>query len=230
MLGTVATQGFFASAHFIQMSSNVWAEWNYNSIAQPFVVSTTSATPIYWGPDRWNSTYQGNKSYAWTPVNSQTTINYSGSARSAINAAKTIPSSHYMWSGSADGKNITSQISLVNTNSDIISSSLSLGSNYSGYYKAVFFIKGITPFINRYVDPITNLVISASTAGTSSYQYVVQTVGSNGQVLKIYMSPSVNAKNVDGTQPISFTWNATPGKEIAYNIYKTCTKQYIFNI
>jgi len=68
MLGSSLTQALFASANSIAIIPKLWAEWNYNSFVQPYVVTSSSAskittaynTPANWTADSNGAVYGGN--------------------------------------------------------------------------------------------------------------------------------------------------------------------------
>jgi len=228
MLGNDSTRAFFASAHVIQVLSNVWAEWNYNSIVQPYVTHSTSANPIYFGPDK-------GVSGSWAAINADysasfITASYNNPGRDSTSTNKIIPTSAYFSSGNNSGSNISTQISLGSNNrSGIISASYKSLSTLSGFYKVVFFVKGKISYTSGYLNPVSSLNIRSAGVGnkpgigTASYSYLVQSIGIYGQMSNFLESPIKVAAGVQiptSSSPINIYWSSPPGNATAFNIYR----------
>lgn len=215
MIGTDQNKTFFYSEDAVEIKSNVWMEWNYNSIIQPFITTTSYAKPIYIGPtsgDGWTS--------------SKSTIQYNASAKYSINQARALPTTHYNWNASANGINVVTNIQVNNDYSDQLSYTYTLPSSKDGYFKIVFYAKAKLPVSDGNLSNVTTTAVAYSgPAGNNSYKYVVQPVGRYGQLGNILSGNQATLSNkatISSANPASVTWQAkAKDGAIAYNIYRT---------
>ena len=213
MIGTAANKQFFYSEDAIEIKSNVWMEWNYNSIIQPFVTTTSYAQPTYLGPTSWNVV--GNSTIAWT-----------SSARSSLNQARAIPSNHYNWNASAGGRNVIADFQVNSSSySDTASYSYAFSSDKSGYFKIVFYAKANLPVYQGTLSPVVSTSATyGGGAGSISTVYAVQAVGKYGQLSRLLDSSQYTlsrSSNVSESASSKVTWTARKNDgAIAYNVYR----------
>jgi len=217
MLGSSVTQGFFASAHFIQLNSNVWAEWNYNSLIQPFAISTKPynystgkiSLPIYMGTN-------------WDATNTQSI------PRSSINYAKMVPYSDFIWGGDSSGSNVSMQIS-VPKNKLTTTASYQYSFNAGSYYKIVFFVNKDKESNYEVIQPITNLSITKQGGGSgTTYTYRVQPIGRYGQFIGLSNCPTATIQNYSSLGSGKYnqlSWKNSNGAG-SYKIYREYDNKY----
>jgi len=211
MIGTSTDKNFFYNQNAIEIKSNVWMEWNYNTIIQPFVVASTYNKPEYIGPDS-----------GWSATNSS--ISNGVSSKISRNQARAIPTSDYNWNARSNGSNTVTNFQINGNYSDIASYTHSFSTiKPAGYYKIVFYAKGKLPIVSGNLGNVTTTTATyAGSAGTSSAVYAVQAVGRYGQLANILNANQYELKNINAisaTNPVQVTWTGVEGA-IGYNIYR----------
>jgi len=219
MLGSSLTQSLFASANSIAIIPKLWAEWNYNSFVQPYVVTSSSASrltnyvipynsPVYWTAD-------SNGSVSWGPGDS----NVNSRVTSASPVKFQINSKTSNTSKSTSG-NITSTFTGPFTY--LNESSVVPGR----FYKAIFYTK-VYDIGENYSSPKKAKIISASVSasGTSSVTYRIAGVNSNNMSVQnpiALPASTVLVSSASGTSVI-LKWadTETPSNISSYKIYKT---------
>ena len=212
MIGTDQNKSFFYSKNAIEIKSNVWMEWNYNSIIQPFITTTSYAKPTYIGPNS-----------GWSSTNSST-INYTSSSKFSINQNRAIPTTDYAWNMKSDGTNKVTNIQLNDNYSDVLSYTYTSPTEKTGYFKIIFYAKAQLPSTDGSITSITTTSAKYSgPVGTKSFTYLVQPVGRYGQLGNILSANQATINNVNSisSNPASVTWKTTSKDgAIAYNIFR----------
>jgi hypothetical protein len=213
MIGTASNKQFFYSEDAVEIKSNVWMEWNYNSIIQPFVTTTSYAKPTYLGPTTWSVV--GNSTIAWT-----------SSAKSSMNQARAIPANHYNWNASATGANFIADFQVSTASySDTASYSYTFASNQSGYFKIVFYAKANFPIYQGTLSPVVSTSATyGGGAGSIPAVYAVQSVGKYGHLSRLLDASQFTlnrTSNVSESASSKITWTSRKDDgAIAYNVYR----------
>jgi hypothetical protein len=217
MLGSSLTQQLFASANSIAILPQIWAEWNYNSFIQPYVVTSSSGTSIATASlnsaSFWNNGFVSNGSSS-TTNSSIVSISGQGIPDPTDTASTVLQFTTLDKIDPSDSK----ESGIIA--SRVISDSITLPKT-SYFYKFVFFVK--TAGIN-YTDgdalytQIKNANVSSS--GTNLYTYRVAGINSNGEQVKNINSLDAIDVYSSGSGTVYLSWykndNAT-----AYRIYRS---------
>lgn len=216
MLGSSLTQALFASANSIAIIPKLWAEWNYNSFVQPYVVTSSSASkliastkfndPSYWTAD-------SNGGVSWGPGG--------GTVSSKITSASPVKfqiNSKTSNTSSVTSGNITSTFNLA--------INLDETTQVPGrFYKAIFYTK-VYDIGENYSSPVGTKIISTTVngSGTSSITYRIAGVNSNNMSVQNPLALLPTTVGVSAS-PISVILNWADSKKpshvSSYKIYKT---------
>jgi len=225
MLGTASTQQLFASSTAIALIPQVWAEWNYNALIQPYTTTSSSVseiisansvalnTPSFWTALTDNNKINGTIAYTSSAFGINSVADASGKALSFKILRKTATDFNWNHKGLIFSTFSSSAIDLPKNN---------------GFYKFVFYVKNdAVNFTDGYPSTISSNDVTksvSSTISTSSYYYRVVGVGADNQ------SPGIDLTNNSDrifTQPdtnnnasVTLSWTADP-KALSYRIYRS---------
>jgi hypothetical protein len=226
MLGTASTKQLFASSTAIALIPQVWAEWNYNALVQPYVTTSSSASEIiastpsasinkteFWSALTDNNKINGSIAYTASSFGINSIVDTSGKALSFKILRKTATDANWNHKGLIFSTFQSKAINLPQSN---------------GFYKFVFYVRNdAVNFTDGYPSVIKSSNVTQSisdTSSTSSYYYRVVGVGADNQ------SPGIDFTNnsdrvfaqPDTTKNASVTlsWTADP-KALSYRIYRS---------
>jgi hypothetical protein len=224
MLGTASTQQLFASSTAIALIPQVWAEWNYNALIQPYTTTSSSVSEIiastpsasinntgFWSALTDNNKINGTIGYTSSAFGINSIVDTSGQALSFKILKKTATDSNWNHKGLIYSTFQSKDISLPQTN---------------GFYKFVFYVRNdAVNFTDGYPSIINassvTKTVSASSS-TSSYYYRIVGVGSDNQ------SPGIDLTNnsdrifvqPDTSTSVTLSWTKDP-KALSYRIYRS---------
>jgi len=223
MLGTASTQQLFASSTAIALIPQVWAEWNYNALIQPYTTTSSSVseiiassasalnTPSFWNAVVDNGKLNGTIAYTSSAFGINSIVDTSGKALSFKILRKTAVDSNWNHKGLIYSSFSSSAINLPKTN---------------GFYKFVFYVRNDSVnFTDGYPATIAASNVTktvSSSISTSSYYYRVVGVGADNQSPgidfvnnsdRIFVQPASNAS-------VTLSWTADP-KALSYRIYRS---------
>jgi hypothetical protein len=195
----------FAQLNAINMNPVVWAEWNYNSLTKPYVVTSSdvgsyqSISNVLNNPDSWQAQYN--------------------------------PQPGYRVAGGGPNFETTGQLDAIalysksNLEYEKYSALFSLRSS-GNYFKAVFYVKANMPNVIGNPSVINNSSITAASVGSTSISarnvyYRIVPVSKNG-VRPLYDPNGADIKKVrnNTSASIKITWPKVPGA-VAYDIYRS---------
>lgn len=216
MLGSSITQALFASANSIAVIPKLWAEWNYNSFVQPYVVTSSSAIQI---PTSYNS-YN-----LWTTVSNGLVL--SGSAITPVNktTSSSVPVLFQINSRMANDSSSTSG----RITATFSKKSTTIDGSAGKFYKFVFYVKAYDIGKNYgYPIKVNTPTAVPSTSGTSSVTYRIAGINSDNQYIQNPLAlPSVTA-TVAQNASVTLRWtdsqvagNTAATQISSYVIYKT---------
>ena len=196
----------FAQLNAINMNPVVWAEWNYNSLTKPYIVTSSDI-----------GSYQ----------NISTVLNNPSSWQAQYN-----PQPGYKISGGGPNFETTGQLDAIalysksNLEYEKYSASFNLRSS-GNYFKAVFYVKAnISNTVGNPSGITSDLINTASVAGSTSINkndvfYKIIPVSSNG-VRPLFDPNGADIKRVkDNTSAsIAISWPKLKGA-VAYDIYRS---------
>lgn len=211
MLGSSATQALFASANSIAIIPKLWAEWNYNSFVQPYVVTSSSASKI---------TTSYNTAGSWIPdANGDVSTGTLGDNVSS----KIVPTAPLLFT-------IRRKINTDGPYKGQITSAFSgpvksLNNTVAGkFYKFVFYIKAYDVGENYNTPKKVNFVSASSNiAGSTSVTYRIAGVNSNNQHIQNPLAlPSKTVATTSGASVTLRFKEPSGGSNISsFKVYKT---------
>jgi len=209
MLGSSTTQALFASANSIAIIPKLWAEWNYNSFVQPYVVTSSSASKI---------TTSYNTAGSWT----SDTNGYVQTGTLGDNvSSKITPSTPLVFT-------IMRKINTDGPYKGQITSVFSgpvksLNNTVAGkFYKFVFYVKAYDVGEDYNTPKKVNFISASSNiAGSTSVTYRIAGVNSNNQHIQNPLA--LPSKTVTTTSGASVTLKFQPGgyNTSSFKVYKT---------
>ena len=198
----------FAGLNSIIINPVIYAEWNYNSIQKPYVVSTASTGPLY------SSALSSPAS--WTPTNNASV--YTDTLSGYISDSDP--------SASAIGFYIPS------TRATFTSNTVTVPLNNNSYYKLVFYIKADQAVTYPNLSNINSSGISASTnipGTTNAYYYRVSPVSANGRssFSDLGGGDIFSGSTGSPTASVILNFNVKTYNAPAYNVYRGTTPSFL---
>jgi hypothetical protein len=201
----------FARLNSINANPVVWMEWNYNSLTKPYVVTSSSAGPVY------NLSSVLNISSNWSTT-------YNGTIVSSAIGGRVFETD--ATSGSCIKLKTSTAVQYDKVTQTL--SSFFGGSSASGYFKLVMYVKANQPNVigNSLSIPATSISLTGSGTGVSkTTNYRVVPVSSNG-IRPMYNANGLDQKSISGSYAsVTISWPGATGvsdisSPAAYDIYR----------
>jgi hypothetical protein len=205
----------FAQLNAINMNPVVWAEWNYNSLTKPYVVTSSDIGPyqsisnILNNPSSWKAYYNVIDP---PPVGYNPPTGYSISNGGPNFETSSVKDAIALYTKS-------------NLEYEKFSASFNLLSS-GNYFKAVFYVKANmpnvvgTPVVITSSSITTSPVVGSKSISPRNVYYRIIPVSANG-VRPLYSANGVDIKSIsqNTSASISVTWPNVSGA-LAYDIYR----------